>query len=82
MIKQGFYTTIKSITDSNGDVTTTSEDSCTKATSIGNNVVTFVLPDDILDNSGDVFGQIKIYEDISDILNSVEFRFYVNESIV
>ena len=75
-------TVLYSYTDSNGDVTVTSEDSCTKATSIGSNVVTFVLPDDVLDNAGEVLGQIKIYEDVSDILNSARFRFYVDESIV
>jgi len=69
-------------TNSSGIVTITTEDSCTKATSIGNNVVTFLLPDDVLDNYGDVTGQIKIYQDVADILNTASFRFRVNKSII
>ena len=75
-------TVLYEYTNLSGIVTITTEDSCTKATSLGNNVITFVLPDDVLDNYGDVTGQVKIYQDVADILNTALFKFRVNKSII
>jgi hypothetical protein len=68
-------------TDSNGEVQNTSEFECTKATSIGNNVVTFIIPNTVLQTSGDVKAQVKVYEDSSTVLNSTVFLFCSNESL-
>ncbi|MDD3399242.1 MAG: hypothetical protein PHW93_06585 [Candidatus Methanomethylophilaceae archaeon] len=68
-------------TDENGDLIETYEFSCTKAISIGNNVITFVIPNVVVENFGSVKAQVKVYADVSTVLNSVLFSFYVNESL-
>jgi hypothetical protein len=67
--------------NSNGNKILTEEFSCTKATSIGNNVITFVIPNEVVLNCGKVNAQIKIYKEIEVILNSTLFLFYVNDAI-
>lgn len=68
-------------TDGNGEIQNSEEFSCTKATSIGNNVVTFLIPNIVVENYGKVRAQVKIYEDVSTLINSALFQFYVGASI-
>lgn len=67
--------------DSNGQAVNTAEFSCTKATSVGNNVITFVIPNIVVENYGSVKSQVKIYEDEYTLLNTILFKFYVSESL-
>jgi len=59
----------------------TYEFSCTKETYIGNNVITFVIPNVVVENVGIVKAQVKVYADVSTVLNSVLFSFCVNASL-
>ena len=67
--------------NSNGETILTDQYACTKATSIGNNVITFTIPNDVLLATGGVNAQIKIYADEYTLLNSTEFKFYVSQSL-
>lgn len=74
-------TIVYEYTDSDGETQTTGEYSCTKATSIGNNVITFLIPSVVVENVGKASAQIKVYEDEYTLLNSVAFLFYISLSI-
>lgn len=69
-------------TNSNGEIVNTDEFSCTKAISIGNNVVTFLIPNIVVENYGIVRAQVKVYEDGYTLLNTSLFKFYVSESLL
>jgi len=68
-------------TDSSGDLIETYEFACTKVTSVGNNVITFVIPNIAIENAGSVKAQLRIYKNVSTVLNSALFLFYVNASL-
>jgi hypothetical protein len=68
-------------TDLNGSLIYTDEIECTKETSLGNHVITFLIPNEVCENYGCVKGQLKIYEDTDVVLNSSLFLFYINSSI-
>jgi hypothetical protein len=67
--------------NSNGETVNTAEFSCTKATSIGDYVITFLVPNIVVGNYGTVKAQVKIYEDEYTLLNTALFKFYVSESL-
>ena len=67
--------------NSNGETVNTAEFECAKATSIGDYVVTFLIPNVVVENYGIVRAQVKVYEDEYTLLNTSLFKFYVSESL-
>lgn len=68
--------------NSNEEIITTAQFSCTKATSIGDNVITFLIPNIVLENYGVVKAQVKVYEDEDTLLNTCLFKFYISKSLL
>lgn len=68
-------------TDGNGELQNSEEFECAKATSVGSNVITFLIPNIAVENSGKVKAQIKVYKDAFTLINSTLFLFYVGGSI-
>ena len=69
-------------TGGSGDVQNSEEFECTKATSVGSNVITFLIPNIVVENSGKVKAQIKVYENVSTLINTTVFLFYVRRSLL
>ena len=65
-----------------GETVNTAEFGCTKATSLGDYVITFLIPNIVVENYGTVRAQVKIYEDAYTLLNTSLFKFYVSESLL
>lgn len=74
-------TVLYEYTDTNGEIINTDEFECTKVPSIGDNVVTFIIPNIALTNYGEVKAQVRIYENETTLLNSVLFKFYSSVSL-
>lgn len=67
--------------NSSGEIINTDGFNCSMKASEHNNLISFVIPNICLMSQGDVFAQIKVYENEYSLLNTCVFKIQVLESI-